>query len=450
MTTQGARAILGPQSSAESAFVADLATRAEVPVVSFSATSPSVSPSAVGSRFFVRAAVSDAAQAGAIAALAAYFGWRRVVPVYQDDDYGAAFVPYLVDALTAAGAEVPYRCALPADASSRDDGGAVVTAAMYRLESEQTRRFVVHARPALAERVLAAAEEAGMMAAGVIGLVPYVPPSTTPRLRDVRRRWAHRFMRDHPDADHAEAEMGCFALWAYDAAWAVASAAERLGPGDLLSPPGLVGGRSGPTDFSGLGKSTSGKKFLAEITNTTFDGLSGRFHLVHGELTVPAFRVVNIVDNAKERSIGFWTPKRRLTRRLGSTSKDDSGLGPVIWPGDSTVVPRGWVQPTSGRKLRVAVPGGRVDPGYRAIIHLDVDPATNRTVAGGYVIEVFEAAVRLLPYALPFEYVLVPSMPYDSLIKKVSHGTLRSAAVELKLHLSAQLVRRLSKRMRVC
>jgi len=439
MTTQGARAILGPQSSVESAFVADLATRAEVPVVSFSATSPSVSHSEA--RFFARAALSDAAQAEAIAALATYFGWRRVVPIYQDDDYGAAFVPFLVDALTAARAEVPYRCALPAGAS-RD----AVAAAMYRLESEQTRAFVVHARTELAELVFAAAVEAGMMAEGyawvitdgltgllgsfhppqgVIGLAPHVPP--TARLRGVRKRWAHRFMRQHQDADPAHAEMGCYALWAYDAAWAVASAAERLSTGDDLSSslPGLVGGRSGPTDFSGLGKSMSGEKFLEAITSTTFEGLGGRFELLNGELPVPAFRIVNIMDNAKERGIGFWTHKAGLHRQLGRGRggiASNSGLAPVIWPADSTVVPIGWVQPTSGRKLQVAMPAGRVDPGYRSIMHLDVDPATNRTVAGGFVIEVFEAAVRLLPYALPFEYVLVGSMRYDALIERVGKG----------------------------
>ncbi|KAL6656051.1 hypothetical protein ACP70R_006877 [Stipagrostis hirtigluma subsp. patula] len=445
MTTQGAHAILGPQSSVESAFVADLATRAEVPVVSFSATSPSVSPAAA--RFFARAALSDAAQAGAIAALATYFGWRRVVPVYQDDDYGAAFVPFLVDALTAAGAEVPYRCALPAEAS-RD----AVVAAMYRLESEQTRAFVVHTRPALAERVFAAAAEAGMMAKGyawvitdgltglhgfilppqgVIGLAPYAPD--TPRLRDVQRRWARRFMRDHRDADVAQAaEMGCYTVWAYDAAWAVATAAERLGPGDL-SPPGLVGGRSGPTDISTLGKSRSGQKFLDAITNTTFEGLGGKFQLVDGELAVPAFRVVNIMGNGREWGIGFWTAKDGLHRQLGlGAGRSNGGLAPVIWPGESTVVPSGWAQPTSGRKLRVAVPGG-VDPGYRPIMHLDVDPATNRTVAGGFVIEVFEAAVELLPYALPFEYVLVPSMPYNKLIENVGLGVYDAAVADITI-----------------
>nr|BAK00818.1 predicted protein [Hordeum vulgare subsp. vulgare] len=446
MTAQGARAILGPQSSVESAFVADLATQAELPVVSFSATSPSVSPATA--RFFARAALSDALQADAIAALATYFGWRRVVPIYQDDDYGAAFVPFLVDALTAERTEVPYRCALPAAASND-----AIAAALLRMESEQTRVFVLHTRPGLAKNVFIAAMEAGMMdegyvwvitdgltgllgsvdpPQGVIGLTPYVP--TTTRLREVKKRWAHRYMRDHRHADPAEAVMGCYALWAYDAAWAIASAAERLSSSDLLSsPPGLVGGAGGPTDIAGLGKSRSGPSFLRAISSTKFDGLGGKFELINGELAVPAFQVVNIMDNGKERGIGFWTALHGLSRYLDRGSNESSGeLRPVIWPGDSTVRPRGWVQPTSARKLRVAVPGN-VSDSYKLILRLEVDPETNETTASGFVIEVFEAAVRLLPYALPFEYVKAASMPYDELVKAVGNGTFDAAVADITM-----------------
>uniref|UniRef100_A0ACD5XS20 Uncharacterized protein n=1 Tax=Avena sativa TaxID=4498 RepID=A0ACD5XS20_AVESA len=445
ITVQGARAILGPQSSVESTFVADLATRAEVPVVSFSATSPSVSPTTA--RFFSRAALSDAAQAGAIAALATYFGWRRVVPIYQDDDYGAAFVPFLVDALTSARATVPYRCALQAAASSD-----AVAAAMYRMESEQTRAFVLHTRAELAERVFDAAAEAGMMGEGyawvitdgltglhgfvkppqgVIGLAAYV--RDTPRMREVKKRWAHRYMREHPDAERAHAEMGCYAVWAYDAAWTVASAAERLSSSDLSSPPGLIGGKGGPTDIAGLGKSVSGENFLRAINATRFEGLGGWFELIAGELKVPAFEVVNSMDNGKERSLGFWTQQHGLTRHVGRPSKVLNGeLKPVIWPGDSTVRPSGWVQPTIGRKLQVAVPGN-VSDSYRPIVHLIVDPVTNQTTAGGFVIEVFEAAVRLLPYALPFEYVKAKSMPYDELVEAVGNGTFDAAVADITM-----------------
>uniref|UniRef100_M8BYA8 Glutamate receptor n=1 Tax=Aegilops tauschii TaxID=37682 RepID=M8BYA8_AEGTA len=431
MTVQGARAILGPQSSVESAFVADLATQAQLPVVSFSATSPSVSPATAA--FFARAALSDASQADAIAALATHFGWRRVVPIYQDDDYGAAFVPFLVDALTAErtedddyGAafvpflvdaltaertEVPYRCALPA-AACHD----AIAAALLRMESEQTRVFVLHTRPELAKKVFAAAVDTGMMAEGyvwiitdgltgllgsvdppqgVIGLTPYVPDTT--RLRGVKKRWAHRYMRDHRDAEPAQAVMGCYALWAYDAAWAVASAAERLSSGDLSSPPGLVGGKGGPTDIAGLGKSTSGLNFLRAINSTKFDGLGGKFELVNGELAVPAFQVVNIMDNGRERGIGFWTLLHGLSRHGSNESRGE--LGPVIWPGDSTVRPTGWVQPTSARKLRVAVPGNVADS-YKPITFdaavADITMTANRSNHVDFTLPYAGTAIAML------------------------------------------------------
>uniref|UniRef100_A0ACD6AI24 Uncharacterized protein n=1 Tax=Avena sativa TaxID=4498 RepID=A0ACD6AI24_AVESA len=443
MTTEGARAILGPQSSIASAFVADLATEAEVPVLSFSATSPSVSPTTA--RFFSRAAQSDAAQVGAIAALATFFGWRRVVTIYQDDDYGAPFLPFLVDALESVRAEVPYRCALPADASPD-----AVAAELYRMESKQTRVFVLHTHQELARRVFAAAVGGGMTGEGyvwiiteglsgllgsveppqgVIGLAPYVP--TTPRLRDVKKRWAHRYMRDHPNDDLSHAVVGSYALWAYDAAWAVASAAERLSASDLSSPPGLQGGTGGDTDISGLGKSGSGEEFLRAISDTKFEGLGGRFELVDGELVVPTYRVINIMDGGKERGAGFWSPLFGLRRHVSRRSNIAGGeLAPVIWPGESAVQPRGWVQPTSSVKLRVAVPGN-VSDSYRPIVHLDVDPVTNQTTAGGLVIEVFEAAVRLLPYALPFEYVRANSMPYDKLVEAVGNGVSQTLCIAL-------------------
>ena len=55
-------------------FITDLATHAEVSIVSFSATSPLASHSEV--RFFARAV-----QAEAIATLATYFGWHRAMPI---------------------------------------------------------------------------------------------------------------------------------------------------------------------------------------------------------------------------------------------------------------------------------------------------------------------------------------------------------------------------------
>nr|CAD1825568.1 unnamed protein product [Ananas comosus var. bracteatus] len=417
------RAILGPQTSIESEFVAELGSKANVPIVAFSATSPSVSHS--HSPYFLRAAANDAAQAAAIAALVSAYGWRRVVPVYEDNDYGSALLPYLIDALDSVGAAIPNRSAIPASAS--DD---YVSAALYRLATEQTRVFVVHMRPDLAARFFPLASDAGMVSAGyvwiitdgltallgsgidaatiaesmqgVLGLAPFTPKSG--RVNEFKRKWRRRFSEENPaDVDvTAAAATNSYALWAYDAAWAVAAAADRLGP--------------------------TGHELLKLLEEAEFDGLGGEFRLDDGELNVTAFRIVNVIGEGA-REIGFWTPQHGLSRRLDGSGE---GLAGVIWPGESMVEPKGWDRPTSGAVLRIAVPGP-VDPGFHSFLDIETDAATNRTTAGGFVIDVFEAAVRQLPYALRFEYVPAENVSYNTLVQQVANGSYDAAVADITI-----------------
>ncbi|CAL9761895.1 unnamed protein product [Musa acuminata subsp. burmannicoides] len=417
-----AHAILGPQTSVEAPFVADLGAKARIPVVSFSATSPAVSPAR--SPYFVRAVPSDAAQVRAIAAIVQAFDWRRVVAVYEDSDYGTALVPFLVDAFDEVGASVPYRCALSPSATEDH-----ISAELYRLKTLQTRVFVVHVTFPLAIRLFPLIRSAEMMSdgfvwiitegltsllgsidpptlvpdsmQGVLGVKPCLPLSH--RLRVFKRRWRREFLNENADSDITE--LSNFGIWAYDAVWAVAAAAERLG--SVVGPDFDMPESNGATDFSKLGVSRTGPKLLDNIKQTEFQGLGGRFRLDNGELNVTAYQIMN-VNGEKARAIGFWTARHGLTRELNSNSTSAysatrEGLLPVIWPGYSTAVPKGWVTPTSGRKLRIAVPGP-VEPGFHSFLDVESDPATNVTLARGFVIDVFEAAVRQLPYALLFEY----------------------------------------------
>nr|GMC90172.1 glutamate receptor 2.8-like [Ipomoea batatas] len=63
-------AIIGPQKSAQANFLMDLGDKAKVPVISFSATSPSLRRR---SPYFIQTGLSDDAQAGAIAAIVESF-----------------------------------------------------------------------------------------------------------------------------------------------------------------------------------------------------------------------------------------------------------------------------------------------------------------------------------------------------------------------------------------
>ncbi|XP_042414238.1 glutamate receptor 2.8-like isoform X2 [Zingiber officinale] len=467
LVNEEVHAILGPQTSVESPFVADLGEYANVPVVSFSATSPAVSPSC--NPFFVRAAASDAAQVAAIAALVQAFAWTSVVPVYEDSDYGTALLPVLADALDAVGAAVPYRCAVSlADSDDR------ISAELYRLKTLQTRVFVAHVTLRLARRLFPLVRQAEMMAKGsvwivtegltsqfativdsqhflaeflqgVIGVKPYVPWS--PRLRRFNRRWRREFLRENHESDITE--LNNFGIWAYDAVWAVAAAANRLGPAAASHDFRRPNTTPSSTDFSRMGVSSTGPKLLNFIKTAEFEGLAGRFRLHDGELAVAAYQIVN-VDGGSVREIGFWTEKHGLSSDLNSTAGNK--LRPVIWPGYSTSVPRGWETPTGGRRLQVVVPGSPNQTlQFQSFVSMKYDSETNQTRASGFVIDVFEAAVRRLPYALPFDYIpyrnangsgggdynalvkLVADQVYDAVVGDVSITANRSLIVDFTL-----------------
>ncbi|XP_073113432.1 glutamate receptor 2.8-like [Elaeis guineensis] len=408
MINHEVHAVLGPQRSVEASFVAELATKARVPVVSSSATSPLFVPSQTP--YFIRAAQSTP---------------RRLVPS-----------PPSCRPSGGAASSLPYRCALPTYAS--DDR---ISVELYKLKTEQTRVFVVHMTSTFARRLFARAENAGMMAEGyvwiategftcllpsfepavvldtmqgVLGVRPFVRPSEA--LRDFQRRWRREFWKENPNYTGTDAaEVNNFGVWAYDAAWAVAMAARA--------------------SVRSARNSSHRETLLEAISQTEFDGLGGKFRLVKGALNVSAYEIVNVIGEKATR-IGFWTARYGLTRGLNWSSESPysatrDGLGPVIWPGESTSgAGKGGRHPRAGGSYGSLVPGP-VEPGFHSFLNVEKDPVSNETKASGYVIDVFEAAVRQLPYALPFEYVPENAKgkragDYNALVQEVSNQDDRS------------------------
>jgi ABC-type branched-subunit amino acid transport system substrate-binding protein len=68
------QAIIGPPTSAEAEFVSHIGEHAQVPVLSYSATSAALS--AVQTPFFVRTATNDSFQTAPVAAVLDAFNWR--------------------------------------------------------------------------------------------------------------------------------------------------------------------------------------------------------------------------------------------------------------------------------------------------------------------------------------------------------------------------------------
>lgn len=177
------------------------------------------------------------------------------------------------------------------------------------------------------------------------------------------------------------------------------------------------------TDLGRLGVSQAGPALLAAILNTTFDSLAGKFRLVDGQLQVSAYEIVNVVGRSTH-TVGYWTPRSGITRSPNSSAvnvNDDNGLGElrtIVWPGDPKAVPVGWVVPTNGAAMQIAVP---VKPGFKEFVDVVVDPATNRTSITGFCIDVFDAVMKKLPYDVAYEYVpFNPSaVSYDNLVDVV-------------------------------
>lgn len=391
-----------------------------MPIISFSATSPSLS--SIRRPYFIRAAQNDSSQVNAISAVVQAFGWREAVLIYVDNEFGEGIIPSLMDALEEVDTRVPYKSLIPPSATDDQIGQE-----LYKLMTMQTRVFIVHMLPTLGSRLFAKAKEAGMMGRGyvwiltngitdllssvdssvvaismqgVLGIKTYVPD--TRNLENFMVQWKKKFQQENPSV--LSPPLNIFGYYAYDAARALAMAVEEMGTVNFTFQ--ILNASTDATDLDTIGISQNGEKLLQELANMTFMGLTGNFSLVDGQLESSVFQIVNINGNAA-RGIGFWTVKNGLLRYLNpfDTSKyssSKSNLGTIIWPGDSTSVPKGWEFPTTGKSLKILVP---VKDDFYQFVTVTYDPTTNASQVTGYCIDIFQAVIEKLPYALTYELI---------------------------------------------
>ncbi|KAG2298899.1 hypothetical protein Bca4012_010452 [Brassica carinata] len=96
METQVAAAI-GPQSSGIVHMISYVANELHVPLLSFTATDPTLS--SLQYPYFLCTTQNDYFQMNAITDFISYSGWRQVIAIYVDDEYGRNGVSVLSDAL---------------------------------------------------------------------------------------------------------------------------------------------------------------------------------------------------------------------------------------------------------------------------------------------------------------------------------------------------------------
>ncbi|KAL6599892.1 hypothetical protein ACP70R_045543 [Stipagrostis hirtigluma subsp. patula] len=458
-------AIIGPEAAAEAELVAAVGSRAHVPVLAYSATSPPVSPSS-DARLLVRTCADDSAVAAPVAGVLGSFGLREAVLLHEDSRHGSGVVPALADALRDAGGGVAARASVPPDAPDDRIDAALRSVA----EATAARAFVVHASPSLARRLLRRAKDAGLMSRGSVWIAtsaigagggegdrltaddmdamqgilivrPHVQPKT--RVGNFAARLKARLRREIkaglPDigGDYPTVPT----LWAYDTAWAAAAAAEAA----MASFPAshTLQESTAVTEPGRRRMSATGAALHEAVLGTSFDGLAGKFRLVDGQLQAPTYEITTITPKGP-KTVGFWTAETKMIAQdSGNGGTNNNG---IVWPGGASLAaaPKGWAAPPPGKELVVAVP---VKNGFNQFVGVSGTTITGRPNVTGYCIDVFDAVVKALPYPVTYRYVpfngssssydlllhLVPQKKADAVVGDVSITSARMGEVEYSM-----------------
>ncbi|KAM5580664.1 hypothetical protein ABKV19_010089 [Rosa sericea] len=448
-------AAIGPQSSGIAHVISHVVNELHVPLLSFGATDPSLA--ALQYPYFVRTTQSDYFQMYAIADMVEYFGWREVIAIFVDDDCGRNGISVLGDALAKKRSKIAYKAAFSPGAPLSDINDLLVGVNLM-----ESRVYIVHVNPDSGLSVFSVAKDLGMMTSGYVwiatdwlptNLDSLVPPDPDKMnllqgvvaLRhhspdtDLKKSFASKWSKLKHEGSSG---FNSYALYAYDSVWLAARALDVFlnegGTVSFSSDPKLKDTNRSALHLASLRIFDGGQRYLQTLLKMNFTGVSGQLQFdLEKNLIHPAYDVLNI-GGTGFRKIGYWsnstglstTEPETLYGKLSNTSIRTPHLYSVIWPGETIATPRGWVFPNNGKPLRIAVPE-RVS--YKDFVSKDKSPPGVR----GYCIDVFEAAINLLPYPVPRTYMLYGggkrNPQYNDLVSQVALNNFDAAVGDVTI-----------------
>ncbi|XP_019174052.1 PREDICTED: glutamate receptor 3.4-like [Ipomoea nil] len=417
-------AAIGPQSSGIAHVISHIVNELQVPLLSFGATDPSLN--SLQNPFFLRTVTNDRFQMLAVADLIGYFGWKEVIAIFVDDDNGRNGISVLGDALAAKRAKISYKAAL-APGATRED----INTLLFNVNMMESRVYVVHVNPDSGLNLFSEAKSLNMISSGYVWIATDWLPSVLDSSQTVNLETMDLLrgvvaLRHHtPDSDQkkkfasrwrsfSEKEasgFNSFALYAYDSVWLLARALDVFfsegGSVTFSSDPRLSNTKGSALHLTSLNIFDQGQKLLDILTRVNFTGLTGQVQFdAEKNLIHPAFDILNIAGNGS-RMLGYWSNYTGLSvvapeilyAKPPNTSTSNQHLDSPTWPGKTTALPRGWVFPDNGNPLHIAVP-------FRVTFQEFVSKDDGPLGVKGYCIDIFEAAIELLPYPVPHVYVL--------------------------------------------
>ncbi|CAL5399958.1 unnamed protein product [Camellia sinensis] len=418
-------AIIGPQSSVMAPVLSHLANELQVPLLSFTALDPTLSP--LQYPYFIQTAPNDLYLMTAIADMVSYFRYKEVTVIFSDDDQSRNGISALGDQLADRRCKISYKATLPPDPlATRDD----VKNELVKVRLMESRVIVLHTYTITGLLVFDVAQSLGMMDSGYVWIAttwlssvldskspvsPKIAKSIqgvlTFRLHTPDSERKRNFSSRWNQLSNGSVDLNAYGLYAYDTVWMIAKAVRAfLDHGGTISfsndsnLSGLLGG--GALNLSALSIFDGGKQLLNNILQTNMTGLTGPIGFNPDRSKMhPSYDVINVIGTGF-RQIGYWSNYSGLSvvspevlyTKSPNRSSSNQQLYSVVWPGDATTQPRGWVFPNNGRQLRIGVPN-RVS--YQDIVSLGKGTDTVQ----GYCIDIFLAAIKLLPYGVPYKFI---------------------------------------------
>ncbi|KAK4491272.1 hypothetical protein RD792_002008 [Penstemon davidsonii] len=448
-------AIIGPQVSAMAHILSHLANELHVPMLSFTALDPSLS--SLQYPYFIQTSPNDLFQMTAIADMISYFGYREVVVIYTDDEQSRGSIIALGDKLAERRCKISYKAVLSPEAlASRDE----IKNELVKVSLMESRVIIVHAYAIIGLQIFDLAHKLRMMEPGYIWIatswLSTVLDSTSvskevskdiqgvltlrPHTPDSERKRA--FVARWNELSNGSIGLNPYGLYAYDTVFILANAIKLfLDQGGVISfsnNSSLNGLGRGYLNLGALSTFNGGKQLLGNILKTNMTGLTGNIAFgIDKSLIRPAFDILNVIGK-DYKQIGYWSnysglsvvPPEILYTKAPNRSSSSQQLSRVVWPGKTMVKPRGWVFPYNGRELRIGVPD-RVS--YKAVV--SKDEKTNEI--HGFCIDVFLAAVDLLPYPVPHKFILFgdkhKNPSYMDLINRVASNVFDAAVGDIAI-----------------
>ncbi|XP_010910252.1 glutamate receptor 2.7 [Elaeis guineensis] len=410
---RGAEAVIATGTWPEVVTLAGIGSKERIPVLSLATTSP---PTLSPRPFLVRMSYPASGQARCLAQVVKSYNWRRVIVIYEDDDYGSitAMASLLFDALNTVGSEVIDYIAFP-PVDTLSNPRASVQKELKRIRRHLSRVYIIlQSSRLLTVSLFEEAKELGMMAKGhvwianddtttlldstlepsfisshmqgVVGIKTYFD-ETSDSYQVFKAEFQRKFKADYG----SKGEPGKFAVRAYDGVHAIAHAAVET-------------------------KTMRSNTLLEGILSSHFMGLSGfiRFRsdggLPEGK-GYSAFRVVNVAGKSY-RELGFWLEGFGFYKEEGEMVRHGErvdALSPVYWPGGPERVPSGW------GKLKIGVPTTAT---FDQFVKVEYDERRMVKKVTGFCIDVFNETLVHLKYDLEYEF-LAFNGTYDNLLNQI-------------------------------